>query len=91
MVEHLVALVENELADVSKLEMLVAHKRIETAWRRNNDVWVSLLVSQNFDILIDLSSAIEDTGLDIGQILAKSLVLSTNLIGQFAGVAHDQD
>jgi hypothetical protein len=91
LIEHLVALVEDELANVTELQVLVANKGIETTWSRNDDVWVSLLVSQDLDVLVDLSTAVEDAGLDIWQVLAEALILGANLIGQLTSVAHDQD
>ena len=90
LVEHLVALVEDELADVAKLEMLVANKRIETTWRGDDDVWMCLLIPQNFDVLVDLSASIEDTSLHVWQVLAETLVLGADLVGQFTSVAHDK-
>jgi hypothetical protein len=91
LIEHLVALVENELADIAKLQVLVTDERIKTTWSRDNDVWVSLLISEDFDILVDLGASIEDASLDVGKVLAEALVLSTNLVGQFTGMAHNQD
>jgi hypothetical protein len=90
LVEHLVALVQDKLSNVTKLEMLVTDKGIETAWGADDNVGVGLLVPQNVDVLIDLSAAIEYASLDIRHVLAKPLVLGTDLVCQLAGMAHDE-
>lgn len=54
-------------------------------------MWVSLLVGENFFILLDVSTAVEDRSLDLRHVLAEPLVLVTDLEGQLAGVAHNQD
>ncbi len=91
MVKHLVAFVEDKLANVAEFEVLVANKRVETAWCADDDVWVALLVPQCFDVLVDLRTSKEDISLDIGHVLAEALVLGTDLICQFARVTHDED
>ena len=52
---------------------------------------VSLLVSQQLLVLLDISAAVEDGCLDLRHVLAETLILIADLEGQLAGVAHDQD
>ena len=52
---------------------------------------VGLLVLENLGVLLNRCTAVEDTGLDIGHILAEAVVLVSDLEGQLASVAHDQD
>lgn len=91
LIQHLVALVENEMLQVSEAKMPVAHKRVDTTWRADNDVRVGVLVAEQLDVLLHWSSAVEDTDLDIGQELGEAVVLVPNLVRQFTGMAHDQD
>lgn len=52
---------------------------------------MGLLVLEDFGILLDRSTTVEDTSLDVGHVLAEAVVLVANLEGQLAGMAHDQD
>ena len=91
MIQHLVAFIKNELADVAKLQLLLANQSIQSAWCPDDDVRVGLFALESLNILLDWSATIEDTGLDIRHIFAKALVLGANLVCQLTGVAHDQD
>ena len=90
MIEHLVALIENEALDAAKTKLLVADEGIETTWRGDNDVRVGLLVGQELDVLLHWCTSVKDSSLDIWHVLAESGVLVLNLISQFTGVAHDE-
>lgn len=71
--------------------MLVADKGVETTRGSDDDVRMGFLVLEELGILLDGSAAIENTGLDVRHILAKPVVLITNLKCQLTGVAHNQD
>jgi hypothetical protein len=90
LVEHLVALIEDEGFDVAQGKNLVADKSIETARGSNNDIRVRLLVLEELDVLCHGCSAVEDRGLDVWEVFAESCVLVLDLVSQFASVAHDQ-
>lgn len=90
LVEHLVALVKNELTDAAEFELLVADEGVETAGSGDDDMWVVLAV-EKLDVLLDGSTTIEDTSLDIRHILSETLVLGADLVSQLASVAHDKD
>jgi hypothetical protein len=89
LVEHLIALIENEDANASETKSLVTDKSLKTAGSTNNDVGASLLVLQGLNVLLDGSTTVEDTGLDIGHVLAEAVVLVANLVGELTSVAHD--
>lgn len=52
---------------------------------------VGFLILEDFGILLNRRTTVEDTGLNVRHILAETVVLVSNLEGQLAGVAHDQD
>jgi hypothetical protein len=91
LVQHLVTLVKNEMTNASKPKLLVANKRIKPSGSCDNDVRMCILVVENLDILLDRRATVKDHGLDVWHILGESDVLVTNLIRQFARVAHDED
>lgn len=49
------------------------------------------LVLEDFRILLDGSTTVEHTSLDIWHVLAETVVLVSDLEGQLASVAHDQN
>lgn len=91
LVKHLIALVQDEHADISETQVLVTDKSIETTRGADDDVGVSLLVLQELSVFLDGGTTVEHAGLDVGHVLAEAVVLVTNLEGQFAGVAHNQN
>jgi hypothetical protein len=76
---------------VGKAKMPVAYEGVDTTGGTDNDVGVSVLVAQELDVLLDGSSTVEDTDLDVWQELGETVVLVADLVGQLASVAHDQD
>lgn len=90
-VEHLVTLVENEDANATKAESLVTDQGLETARSTDNNMRASLLVLQGLHVGLDGGTTVEDASLDARQVLAETVVLVTNLVGQLASVAHDHD
>jgi hypothetical protein len=54
-------------------------------------VRASVLVLECLYVGLDGSSTVEHTGLDIGHVLAETVVLVTNLVSQLSGVAHNND
>lgn len=91
LVEHLVTLIENEGLDVAKGQLLVTDERVETTGGGDDDVGVGLLVGQGLDVLLDRGTTVEDSSLDVGQVLGETGVLVLDLVGELTGVAHDQD
>lgn len=71
--------------------MPVTDKSIDTTGCANNDVRVRVLVAKELNVLLDGCSSVENTDLDVRQELGKAVVFVTDLVGQLAGVAHDQD
>lgn len=91
LVKHLVTLIENEDLAASEAEVLVADQGVQTAGGGNDDVWVGVLVLQDLGVLLDGGSTVEDSGLDLGHVLAESGVLVLDLVGQLTSVAHDEN
>ena len=89
--KHLVAFIENEHANGSETQLLVANQSIHTSGSSNDDMWVSLGLRKHVVILRDRSSTVEYRRLNLWQILCKAGVLVLDLECQFAGVAHYED
>lgn len=54
-------------------------------------MWVSLLVLEKLNILLNRCASVENCGFHIGHVLAESGVFVLDLVGQLTGVAHDQN
>ena len=91
MIEHLVALIENEGLDKSKREVAISDESIQATWCSNDDVGCSLLVLDFGNVVLNRCAAVEDFDLDIRQILAESGILISDLESQLTSVAHDDD
>ena len=91
LIEHLVALIEDEALDVAKTELLVADQGVQTTGSSNNDVRVGLLAGEELDILLHRSTTVENSSLHIGHVLAEPGVFVLNLIGELTSVAHDEN
>lgn len=91
LVQHLVTLIEDEDLAVSEAEMLVSHKSVQTTWSSNDDVRVGVLALEELGVFLDRGSSVEDSGLHIWHILAEASIFVLNLIGELAGVAHDEN
>ena len=91
LVQHLVALIEDEVLQARETEFLVTNKGIDTSRCAHNDVRVGVLVGQDFNVLLDWGTAVEDGDADVRQELGEAVVLILDLESQLTGVAHDQD
>jgi hypothetical protein len=91
LIEHLVALVQDEVVDVGEPELLVADQGVQAARSAHNDVRVGVLVGEDFVVLLYRSAAVEDRRLDGRHVLGEPGVLVADLVRQLAGVAHDQN
>jgi hypothetical protein len=54
-------------------------------------VRASVLVLESLNVVLDGGATIEDARLDVGHVLAESVVLVSNLVGQLTSVAHDDN
>ena len=90
LIEHLVALVEDEHAHAAEPQVLVTNKSIETTGRADNDVRMCFLVLEHLGIFLNGSTTVEDTRLDVGHVLAEAVILVADLEGELTSVAHDQ-
>jgi hypothetical protein len=91
LIQHLVTLIEYEGLDISKSEVLVTNKSLQSTRGSNNDVWVCVLVLKCLSILCDRNTSEENCCLDLWHVFRETLELIHDLISKFAGVAHDQD
>lgn len=89
--EHLVALVEDEVADGGALETLVADEGVEATGGADDDVGALVLVLEQVLVDLDARSAVEDAGANAGHVLAEAGVLVLDLVGELARVAEDDD
>eukprot|EP00128_Syssomonas_multiformis_P001969 Colp12_sorted_trinity150504_noHs@29447 len=85
--EHLVTLVNNEVLDVRKIELLALHEILQTTRSTNNNM--GLVILQLLDVLVDRSLAHEDSSLDVGSVAAETLKLISDLESKFTSVADD--
>jgi hypothetical protein len=91
LVQHLVALVKNEMLQVGKSQMPITDKGVNTTGGAHDDVGVCFLVAEELDILLDWGSAVEYADLDVGQELCEAIVFVADLVCQLACVTHNQD
>lgn len=91
LVKHLVALIEHKALDVAQAKVLVANEGVKTTWGGDDDVRVGLLVLEDVDVVLNGSTAVEHSGLDVRQVLAETCILVLDLESQLACVAHNQD
>ena len=78
------------MLDTLCVETLVPSERVKTA-RGSDDDMGALSGLEEFLILLNGSSSIEDDSADIGHVLGKSEVLIADLEGEFASMAEDND
>lgn len=91
LVEHLVALVEDKVLDVSKLEGLLTDKGKDTAGGTDKDVGAKILVAEDILISLQRRTTVEDLRADLGEVLAEASKLVLDLEGQLASVAENDD
>lgn len=90
LVQHLVALIDDEALHGGEAEHPLANKGVETARSSHDDVWVRLLVAESVDILLHVHTTIEDARLHVRNVLAEASVLVSNLERKLARVGDDQ-
>ena len=91
LVKHLIAFVKHELAQRTKTKLLVANEGVHTARRSNDDVRMSVFISENFVILLNRSTAVEHGSANLWKVLAEASILVLDLESQFTGMAHNKN
>ena len=91
LVQHLVAFIKDEDANATKAQGLVSDESLETTRGSHDDVGASILILQDLHVGLDGSTTVKDASGDLGHVLAESIVLIANLVGQLARVAHDNN
>jgi hypothetical protein len=89
LLQHLVALVEDEMLQVLQVELLVADESEDAAGCADDDVRCHRL--QRLLVLLNRHAAEEHSDLHARHVLAEALVLLADLEGELASVAHDED
>ena len=90
-IQHLVTLIENEDLDVVESKSLVTNKSIQSTGCRDDDMWVSVLVLQDFHIFLDGGSTVKHSGLHIRKVSTEAVVFILDLICQLSSMTHNQD
>ena len=91
LIQHLIAFVQHEGLDAAQPQRLLSDERVQTPRSGDDDVRMRLFVLEHLHVLLDRGAPVEDRRLDLGEVLAEARTLVLDLIGQLAGVAHDQD
>ena len=89
--EHFIALVENKMLHVFRIEDLIPGESVQSSGRGNNDVWAFALVPQIFSVLGYRGATIESADTDIGHVLGKASVFVLDLESEFPGMTKDQN
>lgn len=77
------------MLDVLQVESVATGQSEDTTRRADHNVRTVLL--QRLLVLLDSNAAEEDAHLDVGHVLAESLVLLADLEGQLSRVTHDEN
>mmetsp|Transcript_69783 Transcript_69783/g.202256 ORF Transcript_69783/g.202256 Transcript_69783/m.202256 type:complete len:241 (+) Transcript_69783:544-1266(+) len=88
LVQALVALVQHKVRELVQLQILLPEEPQHTSGRADEDVRATLL--QHFPVLLDRHTAVDDSGLDLSEVLREAVELMLDLVCQFAGVADHQ-
>lgn len=91
LLEHLVALIKDEMFDVLRIENLVASEGVEATWSCDDNVRALGLVPQGLGIFGDGHASVECRDADIGHVLGEATVLVFDLEGKFARVTENDD
>ena len=89
LIEHLVALVEDEDLELIQVERLVLDQGQDSARSAYDDVRRVRAV-ESFDVVLDGHATEEDIFADFRQVLGESVELLLDLIGQLSRVAQNQ-
>ena len=89
--EHFIALVENKMFHVFRVEDLIPCKGVQSTGCGNNDMWAFALVPQIFSIFGYRGAAIESADADIRHVLGKASVFVLDLESKFPRMTQDQN
>ena len=91
LIQHLVTFVEAENFNAAQSKLLVSYESVHSPGCADDNMRVSVLASQDFDIFLHGSSTVEDGSLHLRHVLAEACILVLNLVSKLAGVAHNED
>jgi len=86
--EQSVTLIKNKHLEVAQVEVLLADELKDTARGSHDDVW-RLKALQEFDVILDGLSTVDDISAYLGHVLGEALELILDLVGQLTGMAED--
>lgn len=89
LLQHLIALVKDEMFQVLQVEFLVPDESENSSWGADNDVRCHCL--QGLFVLLNRHAAKEHCDLNARHIFTEALVFLADLESEFSSVAHDQD
>src|ERR1700761_6233865 len=89
--QHFVALIENEVLHVLRVQDFVPRQGVQSARGGNDDVGAPGFVAQRLRILHDWRSSIERADAYVGHVFREARVLVLDLERKFARVAEDND
>ena len=90
LIQHLVALVENEHLEVFELQIFSAWQSQDSTWSSDDDMWACLWVFQKLHIIIDWNTTVKSGTSDLLQVFCESVKFLLDLVGQLSGVAQDK-
>jgi hypothetical protein len=91
LLEHLVALVEDEVLDVLGLQDFLASESVQATGGGDDDVRALSLVFEHLRILLDRGAAEEGGDADVGHVLGETRVLVLDLVRELTRVAENDD
>ena len=86
LVQHFVALVEDEVLQLAQVEVVATDQRQKATWSTYEDLRRILL--QLLDVLGDGLSTVHDINIYFRQVLSEPVILLLDLESQFSGVTH---
>ena len=90
LIEHLITLIQNKCLDSPQPKVFVANQGVKPSGGADNDMGMSILVLQILDIFLHRRTAIENSRLNLREILAEAGIFVLDLVRQLSSVAHDQ-
>lgn len=90
LIQHLVALVEDEHLEIIEFQIFSARQSQDSTWGSNHDVRSLLWVFQQLDIVVNWDTTVESGTSDLLQVFCESIEFLLDLVRQLSGVAQDK-
>lgn len=89
LLQHFVALVQNEMLDFLRVEVLVAGQGVKSPGSSHDDVWALGLVFEELDVLGDWGATEHDGSANVWHVTREAGVLVADLVRKFSGMAQN--